>query len=132
MSDPQAATDVADRLFRAIEAGDIDAVGSLYAPDVEVWHNTDQVAQDRDANLATLGWVVQNLPGVRYTKIRRQVTADGFVQQHVFVATTRAGREVAVPACILATVRDGLIARIDEYLDSAGVATLSEPASAGS
>jgi len=39
MNDPLPATDVADRLFRAI-----DAVGTLYASDVEVWHNTDQVA----------------------------------------------------------------------------------------
>ncbi len=124
MNDPLPATDVADRLFRAIESGDIDAVGTLYASDVEVWHNTDQVAQGGDANLATLGWVMHNLPGLRYTQIRRQATAEGFVQQHVLVATSRAGRQVAVPACIVATVRQGLISRIDEYLDSAGVALL--------
>lgn len=77
MNDPLPATDVADRLFRAIEAGDIDAVGTLYASDVEVWHNTDQVAQGRDANLATLGWVMHHLPGLRYTQTRRQATAEG-------------------------------------------------------
>jgi ketosteroid isomerase-like protein len=51
MADP---LEVAARLFAAIEAGDIDAVRELYHPDVEVWHNTDGLAQSRDANLATL------------------------------------------------------------------------------
>lgn len=120
------ATDVADRLFRAIEDGDIDAVRTLYATDVVVWHNVDQQVEDRDANLATLGWVIHNLPGLRYTEIRRQATEDGFVQQHVVVATNRAGRVVVLPACIVATVRDGLITRIDEYLDSVGVHILGE------
>ncbi|MDQ3601921.1 MAG: nuclear transport factor 2 family protein [Actinomycetota bacterium] len=120
------ATDVADRLFSAIEAGDVDAIRMVYSPDVVVWHNVDEQVEDRDANLATLGWVIHNLPGLRYTAIRRQATDDGFVQQHVIVATNRAGREVALPACIVATVRDGLITRIDEYLDSVGVAALSE------
>jgi uncharacterized protein len=116
--------DVAERLFTAIEAGDIDAVRRLYHPDVEVWHNTDRVVQPRDANLATLAWVMRTLPGLRYAEVRRAATDDGFVQRHVLVATNRAGRRVEVPACVVATVEDGLITRLDEYLDSAAVAAL--------
>jgi ketosteroid isomerase-like protein len=123
MADP---LEVAERLFAAIEAGDIDAVYALYHPDVEVWHNTDGLAQSRDANLATLAWVTRNLPGLRYTEIRRSATDDGFVQRHVLVVTNRAGRRVEVPACIVATVHDGRITRIDEYLDSAAVASMVE------
>jgi ketosteroid isomerase-like protein len=37
--------EVADRLFAAIEAGDIDAVRELYHPDIAVWHNTGGLAQ---------------------------------------------------------------------------------------
>ena len=33
--------DVAERFFKAIEAADIDAVKEIYAPDAEIWHNTD-------------------------------------------------------------------------------------------
>ncbi len=120
------ANDVAEQLFAAIEAGDIDAVRSLYAPDVAVWHNTDGLTQSLDDNLRVLGWMTKHLPGTRYTEVRRAVTDSGFVQQHVLVATNRAGRNVAVPACIVAEVVDGRITRLDEYLDSAHVTELME------
>ena len=99
----------------------------LYDPDVEIWHNTDGVVQRRDDNLATLAWMGRNLPDLRYTEVRRSATADGFVQQHVLVATNRAGRRIEVPACIVTTVGDdGRITRLDEYLDSAAVAAILE------
>jgi uncharacterized protein len=126
MADP---LEIADRLFTAIEAGDIDAVTAVYDPAIEVWHNTDGAVQRRDENLATLAWVVRNLAGLRYTDVRRSRTDDGFVQRHVLVATNRAGRRVEVPACIVATARDGRITRLDEYLDSAAIAALMEVAS---
>ena len=115
---------VAERLFAAIEAGDIDAVRDLYAPDAVVWHNTDGVEQDVEANLATLRWCADNLGGMRYADVRRRIDDDGFVQQHVLVAGGRSGTPVEVPACIVATIRNGRISRIDEYLDSAQVALL--------
>jgi uncharacterized protein len=118
--------DVAERLFTAIEAGDIEAVRDLYDPTVEVWHNTDRVVQGRDDNLKVLAWVIHNLPDTHYTEVQRSATDDGFVQRHVLVTTNRAGRRVEVPACIVASVRDGRITRLDEYLDSAQVAALSE------
>jgi ketosteroid isomerase-like protein len=120
------ADDVAERLFSAIEAGDIDAVRSIYAPDVAIWHNHDGVVQTLDENLRTLAWMTKHLPGTRYSDVRRSTTDSGFVQQHVLVATNRAGRDVAVPACIVAEVVGGRITRLDEYLDSAHVAALME------
>ena len=119
--------ELADRFFAAIEAGDVDALRELYDPDVEIWHNTDGVAQRLDDNLATLAWMGRNLPDLRYTDIRRTATADGFVQQHVLVATNRAGRRIEVPACIVTRIGDdGRITRLDEYLDSAAVAAILE------
>jgi ketosteroid isomerase-like protein len=123
MSDPLA---VAERLFAAIEAGDVDAVRELYDPGVEVWHNTDRAVQGREENLATLAWVMRNLGGLRYTDVRRSATDDGFVQRHVLVAINRAARRVEVPACIVATVRDGRVTRLDEYLDSTAVDAMLE------
>ncbi|MUM18574.1 nuclear transport factor 2 family protein [Mycobacterium sp. CBMA271] len=118
------ADEIAQRLFAAIEAGDISAVAALYAPDIVVWLNTLGEARSRDENLATLTWVTHNLSEFRYTDIRRTVTPVGFVQQHVVQAINRAGECVSVAACIVATISDGLITRIDEYLDSAHAATL--------
>jgi ketosteroid isomerase-like protein len=54
---------LADRLTRAYEQNDTDAIAGCYAPDARIWHNVD--------------------------------------------------------GCMTVTVRDGRIARLDEYLDSA-------------
>ena len=118
--------DLAERFFKAIEAADIDAVKEIYAPDAEIWHNTDGLTQTRDDNARTLNWVTTNLQGMAYTQIRRSATDEGFVQQHVLVATNRAGRRVEVPACIVVTIADGHITRLDEYLDSANVAQIMQ------
>ena len=115
---------LADRFFAAIEAGDIAAVRDIYAPDAEIWHNTDGLVQTPDDNARTLGWITTNLRDISYTKVKRSATDDGFVQQHVLVATNRAGARIEVPACIVTTVRDGRIARLDEYLDSTCVAAI--------
>jgi ketosteroid isomerase-like protein len=56
--------ELADRLFAAIEAGDTATVAELYAPDVKVWHNYDQIEQERDANLAVLGWMSRKVSGI--------------------------------------------------------------------
>jgi ketosteroid isomerase-like protein len=115
---------LADRFFAAVEAGDLATVREIYAPDAEIWHNTDGLVQGPADNARTLGWIAANLRDVRYTQIRRSATGTGFVQQHVLVATNRAGQRIEVPACIVAVVRDGRITRLDEYLDSASVASI--------
>jgi len=119
------ATALADRFFAAIEAGDIATVRAIYAPDAEIWHNTDGLVQGPEDNARTLGWIAANLRDLRYTQIRRSATDDGFVQRHVLVATNRAGARVEVPACIVATIGDGRITRLDEYLDSAALAAIT-------
>jgi ketosteroid isomerase-like protein len=47
-------SDLLDAFFASIERGDIDAVGPLYADDVEVWHNVTGAALDKAASLALL------------------------------------------------------------------------------
>lgn len=116
---------IADALFQAIEAGDLDAVAALYSPAIEVWHNTDGITQGLDANLRTLAWVVGNLSDRHYEEIRRHQTDTGLVQQHVLRATSPAGRRIDVPACMVITIDGGRITRIEEYLDSAHVDELT-------
>ncbi len=131
MPEPASAVEVAQRLFHAIEAGDIDTVRDLYAGDVRIWHNTDGIAQTRDENLRTLRWVVENLADLRYEDISCVPTPSGFVQQHVLRATGPNGVAVAIPACMVATIDGGRITRIDEYLDSAQVARFTVAATKG-
>jgi ketosteroid isomerase-like protein len=115
---------LAERLFGAIVAGDVEAVRNLYAPDAVIWHNIDRVEQSAEQNLRVLHWVVQHIGNLRYEDIRRQRTEHGFVQQHVLRGTAPNGLELEVPACIVCTVTDGRIVRLEEYLDSAHLAAL--------
>jgi uncharacterized protein len=117
--------DVADRLFKAIEGGDVNAIKDIYAPHAKIWHNFDNLAQSVDENLAVLKWVVANIAEISYTEIHRQPTPSGFIQQHVLRGKVRgSGKEIAIPACIVCNVENGRITRLDEYLDSAQTAVL--------
>ena len=116
---------IAQRLFEAIEAGDVAAVEGLYAADAVIWHNTDGIEQTVAQNLATLAWVVKNVAERRYEDVSRSVTDRGFVQQHMIRWTKADGTRAELPACIVATCAGGLITRIDEYLDSAQVARIT-------
>lgn len=112
------ALDVAERFFKAVEAGDLEAVRAIYAPDAVIWHNHDRQEQTVEENLRVLRWVARNLPGRRYNVRRRVAIPGGFMQQHVLEAETAHG-PFAMPACIVCEVRDGRITRLEEYLDSA-------------
>ncbi len=119
----EAAIAAARALFGSIEKGDVEGVRQIYAPHAKIWHNTDGIEQNVEQNLAVLAWVIANIKDVRYTDARLQPTASGFVQQHVLRGIFNRS-EIAIPACIVAIVENGLISRIDEYLDSAQVAQL--------
>lgn len=119
---------LADRLFAAIEAGDLDAIASCWADDVVVWTNFGG-ARDRDTSLKVLRWLVGRMPDLRYEVTRREAIADGFLQQHVLRGTAPDGTAVEMPACIVATTAatpsGHRITRIDEYLDPAATAALA-------
>ena len=74
---------IADRLIGAIEAGDREALGALYADDVVIWHNTDRVEMTKEQNLASLDALAAMTTARRFTDVRRHGIDGGFVQQHV-------------------------------------------------
>jgi ketosteroid isomerase-like protein len=109
---------LADRLFGAIEAGDVEAVRACYASDIGVWHNFDDKTQSLEENLATLTWMVGRLGDRRYEISRRDVVDDGLWQLHVLRGTViSTGAPFAMPAAMLLTMADGRITGIAEYLD---------------
>jgi ketosteroid isomerase-like protein len=117
------ALNLAERFFSAVERGDIDAVKAIYAPDARIWHSHDLMEQSVEENLRVLAWMSRALPGRRYRVQRRVAIPGGFLQQHILEATT-AGGPFSMPACVVVEVKDGRIARLEEYLDSARVADL--------
>jgi ketosteroid isomerase-like protein len=127
-SHERAMLDLCDRFFAAVAAGDLDAVRSIYAPDAVIWHNNDDAEQTVEENLRVLRWATSRIAGFRYEDVRRSATATGFMEQHTLRGQAPNGDELRVPACIVCTVRDGRITRLDEYLDSAQIAPLTAPA----
>jgi ketosteroid isomerase-like protein len=113
---------VAGKLFAAIERGDIDAVGALYAPDVQIWHNVTSRAQTRDENLRLLQFFTARVAARRYEVHGRDVFPGGFVQRHTLHGTLASGATISAPVCIVIYVTAGKIERIFEYLDPAAVA----------
>lgn len=109
---------VAERFFRAVEAGDVEAIRAIYAPGARIWHNHDRLEQTVDENLRVLGWVAKNLKNRHYRVQRRVAIPGGFMQQHVLEAET-VGGPFSMPACIVCDVENGRITRLEEYLDSA-------------
>lgn len=118
--------ELADRLFSAIERGDVDAVRAVYADDVEVWHNNDESTQTKEESLRLLGWLVNKVTDLKYEEVRRQVLPSGFVQEHVLRFDRTDGTRAGLPACLVVDcdLEAGLITRIAEYVDSAHHARL--------
>jgi len=108
----------------AIQSGDTDAVRACYAPDAKLWHNTDGIEQTVEENMKLLGWMIRYIPVRNYRIVRREALADGFVQQHVLEATLPTGEPWTMDACAVVRIKDGVIARLDEYIDSAQFKTL--------
>jgi uncharacterized protein len=111
--------EVVNRFFAALEAGDIETLRAIYAPDAVIWHNDDLLEQPVEDNLKVLQGLHRAVSGLRYDVIRRAPVQDGVLQQHVLRGALPDGREVALHAAMYLQVRDGRITRIEEYLDSA-------------
>lgn len=123
-SETQEMLALAERFFAAVCAGDEATLRAIYAPDAAVWHNYDGIEQNVEQNLLVLRWVSEHIEGFRYEGRVTQATAAGFVEQHRTRGRTASGFELDMPACIVCTVVDGRITRVDEYLDSAQIAPL--------
>jgi ketosteroid isomerase-like protein len=114
----------AKKFVGAIQSGDTDTVRTCYHPDAKLWHNTDGVEQTVDQNMKVLDWFIRTLPDRNYRVTRLEALPDGFLQQHVLEATLPDGTKWAMDACVVVRIENGLITRLDEYLDSAKSAAL--------
>lgn len=111
---------VIDRMFDALARGDCAAALACFTPGGQVWHGFDGIAHDRAAILEQWQALVDNSVARVVADVRRQATPDGFVQQHVMAVTGASGETRAWPICIVVRIEQGLIARLDEYIDRAG------------
>ncbi len=121
---PTQVLELAERFFRATFAGDAAAARKFYAPDAVIWHNTDRVEIGVEENMRIIEWFARILPDQKCKVIRREVLSDGFLQQDVLEATLPDGSRFTQTSCVIVRMRDGLIVRLDEYVDSAEIEPL--------
>ena len=107
------------RFFAALEAGDIETLREIYAPDAVIWHNDDLIEQPVEDNLKVLRGLHRVVSGLRYDIVRRVPAPDGVLR-----GSLPDGTEVELHAAMYLQVRDGHITRIEEYLDSAKRASI--------
>lgn len=110
---------LANRFFAAVEAGDLDAVVSMYHPDIRVWHARDEADTDIEQSKELLGLFFSRVSDRRYEIVRRHAFAGGFVQEHVVHGTMADGLRLRLPVCFLCHLDgEGRILRIAEYFNA--------------
>lgn len=132
-SSTETVTDAANRLFTAIERGDVAAVDAMWSDDIAVWRAGSRrgnlKTDDKARAMRVIEWFIGATTQRRYEILDRRLfddgSAPGFVQQHVLHATGHGGQSISLRVCIVIRVgADGLIERIEEYFDPAGIAPL--------
>ncbi|HEY9092655.1 nuclear transport factor 2 family protein [Parasphingorhabdus sp.] len=114
---------LAKQFFDAIEQGDIETMQSSFAPDAQIWHNTDELIVTVEQTVQTLTAMVSRIKNRRYADRQLTVFPGGFVQQHVVTGQrVHDDVDVRLPCAIICKVENGKITRLDEYFDSAHVA----------
>jgi len=113
-----APTDLARQFIDAIMRVDVEALRGYLAPEARFWVNIGPSEFSIDERLAVLDLELQNLAEHEAQDIHVTPTESGFVAQLVSVGTTTTGEQMRVAICLVATVADGRITRVDEYADS--------------
>lgn len=115
--------ELADAIGSAVETGETARLATYFAPDAVVWHDIDHQEIDVPAAMAGIAMLSQVATDVRVEVVRRAALPDGFVQQFV-IRGVMAGKPFEMHNCLVVTVADGRIVRMDEYVDANALAAL--------
>ncbi len=89
----------------------------VYAEGVSTWHNIGEWEAEIQRTPSRTRQVEAGAD-VRIKDVRLRVFDGGWVVQATAVGTNAAGEPVRIPSCQVVTLRDGRIARFEEYADS--------------
>lgn len=115
---------VAARYAAATRGNDTAAFLALCAPDATVWHNTDDTEVPVEHTAKAMAWLHRKVPDLAWTDISLLPTSTGFVS-HSVMRGTAPGGPLQVHSCLIVTLDDdGLVTRIDEFIDAAQTSPL--------
>ena len=105
---------ILDRFFGSMQPCDTATLRDCLTEDAIVWHSFDRVMMRPDDVVKSWEGMATSFTDRSVTDVRRQQTATGYVQQHLFVVRGKDGVRKAWPVCIVVQIRDGRIARLDD------------------
>ena len=121
VQDDRESADLAKRFAGLIARGEIAAEG-LYAEGGLGWHNFDELWAPIEEAPQRMGAVRTVVPDFHAEDIVTHPWPGGFAVEYAFVGTSVRGQSVRIVGCIVATVADGRITRLKEYVDTAQAA----------
>jgi ketosteroid isomerase-like protein len=116
------------RLYAAMTSGDIAAARACCNDQARFWHCFDGVSQSLDEASRSWEALTKVFCAMRVQDVRRIKLSDGrWLVQQLFVARRAEGKEIGWAICLLVTLRDALIDRIEEYIDRAATFPIDSP-----
>jgi len=125
---PAAMAQVVDNFYRALSRKDLQGAIDCCSEDAVFWHNFDGVEQTLQQ--AAAGWqgLFNGFAENSIACVRWDPIPGGLVQRHHFLLRGNDGALKAKPCCVFVNFTDGLIARLEEYIDLSGSLPVDEAA----
>lgn len=118
---------VVSRMLDAIEQGDTETLRSCFTADAQAWHNNDEIEQNVDDVIALISHLCAVSTSRTYKDRRIATVGSQAFIQHILTAELRSGRQLRMPAMMRLVINpEGLVERLEEYLDSRAVDCLAE------
>lgn len=112
-------------VLEVLATGDATAADHVLAPDAVLWHNDGNGEAPARDGFAGASVLHQMIDGLRVDVLMAEPLPDGAVMRFEVRGTVRStGAELCARNCMFATVVDGRITRIDEYMDPTFVSQL--------
>ena len=117
--------EIAAQIARSAATGDPSLFREVLAPDAIWWHSIGDRTASVEVSLASFQAVLDVTHGMHYEDVRITPTQSGYVDQHYVVAHMLDGTPISIPAVMVATVVDGVITRLDEYVEALAAAPIA-------
>jgi ketosteroid isomerase-like protein len=112
MSDPDR---IADQFVSALTSNDGPKIRELSEPGAVWWINLSPQDQPIKELCRLMALERQHVREIRLVEMGRVVSRDGFALRLKAEGTTQGGTDFEIPLCYVVSLRDGRIARFDEY-----------------
>ena len=109
---------IANTYFGSLLAGDEKAMRSVFREDATFWTNFRNADVLVSESIPRWCGLKESFEDLHFENVRRRGIPGGFLEQHVLCGTPKGGEPFRVIGCFVGTIEDGLITRLEEYVDS--------------